>query len=238
MRHIVFAFAIFFTASVSAQEYMPFPEAHITEKQWNTYFAEVKKMHGASQRDFPDEHLVVYDDRDAGLFWAFTTPGHAAHPAWITRRVLEQAGEVSTTQIGYFAGNEPAFAKLFNDYLALTEKTVKNLQKSGSNELVAPKISFAQAEKMVRQSKQKPGYAEFLSEFSQHNNRHKLDSKSGCYLLTGKKIKLILILNDKAVESAVADVDNEKAQCFKRIYVGAEMPKPPHTPFAMELIIK
>lgn len=197
-------------------------------------------MHGASQREFPAEHLAVYEDRDAGLFWAFTTPGHAAHPAWVTRRVVEQAGEVSTSQIGYFAGDEPAFAKLFNAYLALTEKTVKNLQdeKSGNKAAVLPKISFTQAQKMVQQSKQKSGYAEYLSEFSQHNNRHKLDSKSGCYLLTGTEIKLILILNDKAVESAVADVDNDKARCFKRIYTGAEMLKPPHTPFAIELIIK
>lgn len=240
MRHIVFAISVLLISSASAQEYMPFPRAHITEDQWNTYFAEVKKMHGASRRDFPAEHLAVYEDRNAGMFWAFTTPGHAAHPAWVTRRVTEQGGELSTSQIGYFAGDEAAFAKLFNAYLALTEKTVKNLrnEKSGNKEPALPKISFAQAEKMVQQSKQKPGYAEYLTEFSRHNNRHKLDSKNGCYLLNGNEIKLILVLNDKAVESALADVDNEKARCFKRTYMGAEMIKPPHTPFAMELIIK
>ena len=224
-----------------AQEYMPFPEARITEAQWKTYFEEVKKTHGNSKRDFPDEHLVVYEDRKVGMFWAFTTPGHPAHPAWITRRIVKQSGKVSTKQIGYFAGQEQAFAKLFNQYLALTESIVKNLQneKDGDKRSASQELSFEEAQKLVQQGKPRPGYKKYLNEFVQYSNYLRLDERGGCYLLAGGEVKLVIVLTDKAIiESAATDVNNEKAKCFKRIYVGVAVKKPPHTPFAIELIIK
>jgi len=241
MHKFFFAIAALFVFPALAQEYMPFPEARITETQWKAYFEEVKKTHGNSKRGFPAEHLVVYEDRKARMFWAFTTPGHPAHPAWITRRVVEQSGKVNTNQIGYFAGQEQAFAKLFNEYLALTESTVKNLQneKDGDKRSASRELSFEEAQKLVQQSRPMPGYEQYLSEFAQYSNHFKLDERGGCYLLAGGEVKLIIVLADKAViESAVTDVNNEKAQCFKRMYVGIDVKKPPHTPFAIELIIK
>lgn len=234
----VFALGIF---PVFAQEYMPFPDARITEAQWNSYHEEVIKAHGTSKRDFPAEHLVVFEDREARMFWAFTTSGHPAHPAWITRRVVEQSGRVSTNQIGYFAGEEQPFAKLYNDYLALTERTVKKLQneKDSDKRSTSDELSFGEAQKLVRESRQKPGYQEYLSEFVQYSNYIRLDERGGCYLMGSGEVKLVVVLTDKAViESAVTDVNNEKAQCFRRIYRGTEVKKPPHTPFAIELTIK
>jgi hypothetical protein len=241
MHKFLFAIAAPIVFPVLAQEYMPFPAARITETQWKSYFEEVNKTHGNSKRDFPSEHLVVFEDHKALMFWAFTKPGHPAHPAWITRRIVEQSGKASTNQIGYFAGEEQPFAKLYNDYLALTESTVKNLhnEKDDQKLLASRELSFKEAQKVVQQSRLKPGYEQYLKEFSQYSNHIKLDERGGCYLLASGQIKLIIVLTDKAViESAVADVNNEKAQCFKRIYRDVEVKKPPHTPFAIELIIK
>jgi hypothetical protein len=123
----------------AAQEYKPFPLAQITAAQWNEYFDQVNKAHGQSKRDFPAEHLVVFDDHGAGeekkaaegrgdTFWAFTVPGNPAHPAWVTRRAVNEAGKLTMRQIGYFAGDEKAFAKLFQDYRALTDRAIKAME--------------------------------------------------------------------------------------------------------------
>ncbi len=105
-----------------AQEFKPHPRAKITTQQWELYFDEVKSKHRATERQFPSEHLVVYDDLSSGMSWAFTVPGHPAHPAWVTRQPVTDSVGVNVRQIGYFAGDEPEFAKLFKAYLALNEK--------------------------------------------------------------------------------------------------------------------
>ena len=241
MDKFLVAIVALVVSPVLAQEYMPFPKARITETQWTSYFKEVNEAHRNTRRNFPSEHLVVFEDRKALMFWAFTTPGHPAHPAWITRRIVEQSGEVSTNQIGYFAGKEKPFAKLYNDYLALTERTVKNLrsEKDDGKRSATRELSFKEAQQLAHQSKAKPGYEQYLKEFSQHSNDIELDERGGCYLLASGEIRLMIVLNDKGViESAVSDVDNEKAQCFKRIYRDVQLKKPPHTPFAIELILK
>lgn len=225
----------------AAQEYQPFPNARITQPQWRSYFESVKKTHGESQRAFPDEHLLVYQDRDGRMFWAFTTPGHPAHPAWITRQVIEEAGEVKVNQIGYFAGDEPAFARLFQQYLSLTERTVKESQDSNDDKPPAARtLSFDEAQDLVAQSKLKPGYEQYLSTFAQRSNSIKLDERGGCYALNGGTLKLIIVLNDKGlIESAISDVNSEKAQCFKRMYTGVDLKTPPpYSPLAIEVIVK
>ena len=60
--------------------------------------------------------------------YAFTTKGHPAHPAWITRQVVESEDTVDIKQIGYFAGDEEPFAKLFQQYLELNDWIKANMQ--------------------------------------------------------------------------------------------------------------
>ena len=54
--------------------------------------------------------------------FAFTLPGHSAHPAWITRQLIESGGTLDMTQIGYYAGNEEPFAELFRQYQQLNSR--------------------------------------------------------------------------------------------------------------------
>lgn len=227
-------------APALAQEYRPFPQARITPAQWQSYLNAVVDAHGDSGREFPAEHLVVYQDDKPSLFWAFTTAGHPAHPAWITRRVIEEAGEAKVEQVGYFAGDEAAFAQLFQQYLGLTERTVKEVQPKEDTAPAAREPSFAEAQQWVKDSRRKPGYARYLAAFARHSNQRKLDERGGCHLLSGGAVTLIIALDKTGVvESAVTDVNHEKAQCFKRMYRGTDMEQaPPHAPFAIELVIK
>jgi hypothetical protein len=97
--------------------------ADITAAQWEDYHRLVADTFATSRREFPDEHLEVFHSPDSALHLAFTTAGHRAHPAWITRQV--QGGSVD--QIGYFAGPEEPFAELFRSYLALTKTMLEGI---------------------------------------------------------------------------------------------------------------
>jgi hypothetical protein len=108
--------------------YMPFPEAQISESQWADYHQKIIGSYGASLRQFPNEHLEVLHSPDNVLHFAFTTPGHPAHPAWIARR----AKDGSVDQIGYFAGKEQPFAELFQAYIRLTNRTLESIPDSPS----------------------------------------------------------------------------------------------------------
>jgi hypothetical protein len=114
--------------ATSQPEYMPHPRAEITKEQWVSYHEQVISAHGSTRRTFPDEHLEVFNSNDERKHFAFTTEGHPAHPAWITRQVTEKDGKVFSNQIGYFAGHEEPFAKLFRAYQQLTERTVQQMQ--------------------------------------------------------------------------------------------------------------
>ena len=58
----------------------------------------------------------------SGLSYAFTKAGHPAHPAWVTRQVVEANGTIDMVQIGYFAGKEESFAVLFQQYQQLNNQ--------------------------------------------------------------------------------------------------------------------
>lgn len=111
------------TGSFSGPQYMPYPLADITAVQWEDYHRLVAEAFSSSRREFPDEHLEVFHSPDGVLHLAFTTAGHPAHPAWITRKA--EGGSVD--QIGYFAGPEEPFAELFRSYVALTRKTLEGI---------------------------------------------------------------------------------------------------------------
>lgn len=113
------------TTAIAGPQYMPYPLASISAQQWKDFHDLVERTYQSSRREFPGEHLEVFHSSDKVLHFSFTTAGHPAHPAWITRQV---EGD-SVDQIGYFAGAEEPFAELFRSYLALTDRTLKNIPK-------------------------------------------------------------------------------------------------------------
>lgn len=111
------------TTRADGPQYMPYPVADISAVEWEQYHGQVTDTCASSRRVFPGENLEVFECPANSLHLAFTTAGHAAHPAWITRQIRDGVVE----QIGYFAGPEEPFATLFQSYLDLTARTLKRL---------------------------------------------------------------------------------------------------------------
>ena len=109
-------------AAARAQEFQPYPSPQVTVDQWQKYLLEVRSRHEASLEIYKDKNVVVFSDQTTRTFYIFTTRDHPAHPAWITRQIVEQGGEVNVRQIGYFAGAQAPFDRMFSEYLQLNEQ--------------------------------------------------------------------------------------------------------------------
>ena len=92
------------------------PDPQITREQWAQYAEQIRQTYLASAEILAGQNQVAFSDMRTRTFWIFTTKDHPAHPAWITRQMVEEDGQVRVRQIGYFAGSEPEFAKLFRFY--------------------------------------------------------------------------------------------------------------------------
>ncbi len=112
-----------------AQEYQPYPSPRITPKQWARYGEQVRQNHGASLEVFEDKQLIAFSDERTRTFWLFTLKKHPAHPAWVTRQMYEEDGVVRVRQIGYFAGSEEEFAKLFLEYQKRNEELKEDVER-------------------------------------------------------------------------------------------------------------
>ena len=126
------ALLLFSVSAVAAIEFRPYPRERITEAQWKSYFDSVKKALGASAQELKQHRLVVFHDNATATSYAFTERGHAAHPAWVARRIVSRDGVLNVEQIGYFAGAEPPFAKLFAEYQATNKRMIEELKRNQS----------------------------------------------------------------------------------------------------------
>lgn len=129
MKAALLLAALAMTAPAVAQEYQPYPQPNITVEQWQAYLASVREYLEASAEIYKDKHLVVFSNPDTRTFYIFTTKDHPAHPAWITRQLVEQDGKVNVRQIGYYAGNAEAFDKFFREYLQRNEELMQEVEK-------------------------------------------------------------------------------------------------------------
>jgi hypothetical protein len=120
-------------APAGAVEFKPYPTARVTVAQWQGYFDAVKAEHGASAQEFQAQRLVVFQDGATVTSYAFTLPGHAAHPAWVARRITGFGGEPKLDTIGYFAGEEAPFAELFRQYQALNQRMIEDIKRKTGN---------------------------------------------------------------------------------------------------------
>ena len=116
-------FAAVFSACASAQELKPYSGAQITAEQWRSYFAEVSQKHAARKQESPHEPLVIFANSEGGTLYAFTKPGHPAHPAVINRQVVQRDDGIYVDQVGYFAGDEAAFGRLSRAFEQLNAQT-------------------------------------------------------------------------------------------------------------------
>jgi hypothetical protein len=134
MRLVGLLAAIAMSWPLLAQEFRPFPTPRISPAQWQNYLDEVSEKHGPTREAAPTEKLVVFHNRAAFTTYVFTETGHPAHPAWITRQVVQEGGSVNVRQIGYFAGDEPPFAALFRAYLQVNQRMREEFERKGERE--------------------------------------------------------------------------------------------------------
>jgi hypothetical protein len=127
--HLVTVALWLMASPVLAQEYQPYPTPRITPEQWAKYGEAVQQKHGATAEIFKDKNLVAFSDPRTRTFWIFTLKDHPAHPAWITRQLYEEGGLVRVRQIGYFAGSEEEFAKLFHEYQQRNELLKEDVER-------------------------------------------------------------------------------------------------------------
>jgi len=242
MKHTLLAglLAVTFSCASSAQEYKPYPTANISVEQWQQYHLKVKSTYGDSAREFPKEFLVVYQDKKDTIFYSFTMPGHPAHPAWITRQVEEKNGQVFTNQIGYFAGKEEEFAKLFHSYQELTARTVNKIQNQTSTQL-RPEIAltYEEATSIWAKNKGRAEFQKYLKDFTDWSNHFKLDTRKGCFDKGKEPVVLLLVITDRAViEPVITNIGGAKAECFRMSYLGLKTGPPPFSPLVIQFNIQ
>lgn len=129
MRTAALLAALAFAAPALAQEWQPYPQPKITVEQWKAYLATVREYLEASAEIYKDKGVVVFSNPDTRTFYIFTTKNHPAHPAWISRQLVEEKGQVNVRQIGFYAGNAEAFDKMFREYLQRNEELVNEVEK-------------------------------------------------------------------------------------------------------------
>jgi len=112
-----------------AQEFQPFPEPKVTPEQYAAYADQVRQAFGFTADFIREDNVIVFSDERTRTFWVFTTKDNPAHPAWITRQMVEENGQVRVRQIGYYAGSEPAFAKLFRAFQDRNAKLMEDVQR-------------------------------------------------------------------------------------------------------------
>lgn len=112
-----------------AQEFQPYPSPRITVEDWQRYLATVRANHEASAEIYDDKQIVVFTDLATRTYYIFTAKGHPAHPAWITRQIVGEGGQVNVRQIGYFAGAQEPFDRLFGEYLKLNQELRESVER-------------------------------------------------------------------------------------------------------------
>ena len=128
LRLLISLISFFITGTTSALEFMPYPVAKISHEQWQSFYEKARSSLGHSQRIYSERYIVIFIDSFNGHHYAFTLPGHAAHPSWIVRRIVNHDGEITVQQVGYFVEDEAEFVELFKAYLELNEQIRPNLQ--------------------------------------------------------------------------------------------------------------
>jgi hypothetical protein len=120
--------ACLLASQLPAATYKPYEDSKITLEQWQDYFDSVLSEFGETKLEVSDAMLVFFEDASSSTYYAFTLSEHPAHPAWVTRKLVDRDGDVSMELIGYYAGDEEPFSELFQDYTELSYQIQSDLE--------------------------------------------------------------------------------------------------------------
>ena len=128
MKPLLFAAILVVSIKALALEVEPFDSAEITEAQFVQYHTSVAAELASTRREYASHDLEVYSDEASRASLAFTLPGHPAHPAWVTRYVAVDDGGIYMNVVGYYAGDEAEFVKLYDQYKEMAEDTTNKFR--------------------------------------------------------------------------------------------------------------
>jgi len=128
MRLFILLCLLSISLSAKGIDLEPYDHDRITEAEFLAYRASAAEELGSTHRAYPSHFLELYSDESLRASIAFTMPGHPAHPAWVTRYVAMDDSGIYMNVIGYFAGDESEFAKLYKQYEAMAAETTKKFQ--------------------------------------------------------------------------------------------------------------
>jgi hypothetical protein len=108
----------FHTAPAWVAEPAPrFPTSKITTEQWKQYLSEISSMPGIERRE--SSRQITLTDARTMTIYAFTQEANAAHPGVVVRALVTGPAGTDVRRIGYFAGDQAAFAKWWTEFDAL-----------------------------------------------------------------------------------------------------------------------
>jgi hypothetical protein len=88
---------------------------------------------------------------------------------------------------------------------------------------------------LMQQDHAKLGYDQYMQAFIQYNNSLHLDSQGGCSAIAKTPVTLYIVIVDSYVSYITPIVDDEKARCFRKLYLGLRVKAPPFSPFVIEM---
>ena len=109
------------STSEADAEFSPYPDARITLAQWQDYRLRIDRKYQEFRVAYPEAGIENFNVPMMGII-AFTLPSHPAHPAIVTQQIEKAGTALGSRDIGYFAGDEREFQKLWLEYEELARK--------------------------------------------------------------------------------------------------------------------
>jgi len=120
---------VLFSSPIFAVEVSPYKEPRVSVEEWNNYHKAIFKELEKWRKAYKLIDLEIFNDGVTRSSIGFTMSGHDAHPSWVTRYVEMTDGSVYIKVVGYYAGDEKAYRKLFQHYQELANQAQKDLQR-------------------------------------------------------------------------------------------------------------
>jgi len=105
----------------------------------------------------------------------------------------------------------------------------------------ASALTYDEAVKLWEESRFDAEFGEYMGEFAQYNNYHKLDTRNGCFELGEGPTEIFFeITNDGAsnhyrISRAIHKEQSDRLSCFKESYLGVPVKQPPFMPFVFKM---
>ena len=103
-------------ASAIAQRASEDDSARVTMQRIDADFHAVQAIPDVQCKRIDQALYVLCDAASRKTIWAFTLPGHSAHPALVRRVMVADSQSIGIKASGHYAGSKGAFDRWFNEF--------------------------------------------------------------------------------------------------------------------------